>query len=79
MPLILLGGINRLDTIEAALAEGFEFVALGRALLRQPDLVQLEAGQSAEGLCVHCNKCIATIYSGSHCVLVPEAERPAGA
>jgi 2,4-dienoyl-CoA reductase-like NADH-dependent reductase (Old Yellow Enzyme family) len=77
MPLILLGGINRLDTIEGALAEGFAFVAMGRALLRQPDLVhQLQAGQISEGLCVHCNKCVATIYGGSHCVLVPAAERP---
>ena len=38
MPLILLGGINRLDTIERALDEGFEFVAMARALLREPDL-----------------------------------------
>ena len=28
MPLILLGGINRLETIERALADGFEFVAM---------------------------------------------------
>ena len=39
MPLILLGGINRLDTIQAALDEGFEFVAMARALLREPDLI----------------------------------------
>ena len=39
LPLILLGGINRLDTVEAALAEGFSFVAMARALLREPDLV----------------------------------------
>ena len=31
MPLILLGGVNRLDTIEGALDEGFEFVAIARA------------------------------------------------
>lgn len=31
MPLILLGGVNRLDTIEGALEEGFEFVAIARA------------------------------------------------
>jgi 2,4-dienoyl-CoA reductase-like NADH-dependent reductase (Old Yellow Enzyme family) len=71
MPLILLGGINRLDTIHRAMAEGFEFVAMGRALLREPDLVnKLRAGTSAEGLCIHCNKCMPTIYKGTHCVLV---------
>lgn len=70
MPLILLGGINRRDTIERAMAEGFEFVALGRALLREPDLVnQLASGVTSEGLCIHCNKCMPTIYRGTHCVI----------
>jgi 4,4'-dithiodibutanoate disulfide reductase len=60
MPLIYLGGVNRLD-----------FVAMGRALLREPDLVRTwESGQRDEGLCVHCNKCMPTIYSGTRCVLV---------
>jgi 2,4-dienoyl-CoA reductase-like NADH-dependent reductase (Old Yellow Enzyme family) len=39
LPLMLLGGLTRLDTLERALAEGFEFVALGRALIADPDLV----------------------------------------
>jgi 2,4-dienoyl-CoA reductase-like NADH-dependent reductase (Old Yellow Enzyme family) len=73
MPLILLGGINRLDTITGALAEGFEFVAMARALLREPDLPnRFAAGASAVGLCIHCNKCLPTIYSGTHCVLVSQ-------
>ena len=73
MPLVLLGGINRLDTIEAALGEGFELVAMARALLREPDLVNtLAAGHRRAGLCVHCNKCLPTIYSGTRCVLVEE-------
>ncbi len=72
MPLILLGGINRLDTVEGALAEGFDFVAMGRALLREPDLLaRWQAGATDAGLCVHCNKCMPTIYSGTRCVLVP--------
>ena len=72
MPLILLGGINRRDTIEQAMAEGFEFVAMGRALLREPDLVnKLASGASRDSLCVHCNKCMPTIYRGTHCVLAP--------
>jgi len=76
MPLILLGGLNRLDTIENALAEGFEFVALGRALLREPGLInRWEAGDKGEALCIHCNKCIPTIYQGTHCVLAPNAIR----
>lgn len=73
LPLILLGGINELATIEGAVAEGFEFVAMARALLRQPDLPnELAAGRATAGLCVHCNKCLPTIYRGTHCVLVPD-------
>jgi len=72
MPLILLGGISRIETIERALTEGFEFVAMGRALLREPDLVEkLRSGASRASLCVHCNKCMPTIYRGTHCVLAP--------
>jgi len=77
MPLILLGGINRLETVRDALAEGFAFVAMGRALLREPDLIaRWQKGEAGEALCIHCNKCMPTIYRGTHCVLVPPDERP---
>ena len=70
MPLILLGGINRLDTVQSALDEGFAFVAMARALLRQPDLVnQWQVGTATEGNCVHCNRCMPTIYSGTRCIV----------
>jgi 2,4-dienoyl-CoA reductase-like NADH-dependent reductase (Old Yellow Enzyme family) len=76
MPLILLGGLSRLETVESALAEGFEFVALGRALLREPGLIhRWKAGDKGEALCIHCNKCMPTIYQGTHCVLAPSAIR----
>ena len=77
MPLVLLGGVNKIETVHTALADGFQFVAMGRALLREPDLLQRwQGGQTDEALCVHCNKCMPTIYSGTHCVLVPEGQRP---
>jgi len=73
-PIILLGGISELRTIEAALAEGFAFVAMARALLREPDLPKrMEAGSSTASLCIHCNKCMPTIYSGTRCVLVHDS------
>lgn len=76
MPLVLLGGINRRATIEQAMADGFEFVAMGRGLLRDPDLVaKLTRREADESLCVHCNKCMASIYAGTHCVLVDPRER----
>jgi 2,4-dienoyl-CoA reductase-like NADH-dependent reductase (Old Yellow Enzyme family) len=77
VPLILLGGITQLDTVRAALDDGFDFVAIGRALLREPDLVsRWQKGDTSESLCIHCNKCVPTIYTGTHCVLVPAGERP---
>ena len=73
MPLMLLGGINRLDTMEQAMADGFDFVAMGRAVLREPDLVnRLAAGRATEGACIHCNRCMPTIYSETRCPVVGE-------
>jgi 2,4-dienoyl-CoA reductase-like NADH-dependent reductase (Old Yellow Enzyme family) len=70
MPVILLGGINKLATIRSALDEGFAFVAMARALLREPDLVnRMRAGAASEATCIHCNKCMPTIYRGTHCAL----------
>ena len=72
MPLILLGGINRLDTIENAIELGFPFVAMARALLREPDLVnKMQKGSSTESLCIHCNKCMTHVMARvpTHCVL----------
>jgi 2,4-dienoyl-CoA reductase-like NADH-dependent reductase (Old Yellow Enzyme family) len=74
MPLMLLGGINRVDTMEQAMADGFDFVAMGRALLREPDLVNnLAAGRATEGVCIHCNRCMPTIYSGTRCPVITES------
>jgi len=73
MPLMLLGGINRRDTMERAMDQGFEFVAMGRALLREPDLVhKLQRDRQSEGACIHCNRCMPTIYSGTRCPVVAE-------
>jgi len=77
MPLILLGGINKLESVEKAIEEGFEYVAMGRALLREPDLInRWMSGTGDDGICIHCNKCMPSIYQGTHCYLVPFSERP---
>jgi 2,4-dienoyl-CoA reductase-like NADH-dependent reductase (Old Yellow Enzyme family) len=74
MPLILLGGITRRDTMDLAMAEGFQFVAMARALLREPDLLRrIQADPATMSLCIHCNRCMPTIYDrarGTRCVLV---------
>ena len=79
LPLMLLGGLTRLDTMEKAVEEGFEFVALGRALIREPDLVRrMEAGESTASLCIPCNLCVVEMdRGGTRCVFRPEPPLPA--
>lgn len=70
MPLILLGGITNKDTMDRAMSAGFDFVAMGRALLAEPDLVnRIAADAAVRSVCDHCNKCMPTIYSRTHCVV----------
>jgi len=69
LPLILLGGITNRETMDLAMAEGFDFVAMGRALLAEPDLLnRIQADSSVKSICDHCNLCMPTIYSHTYCV-----------
>jgi 2,4-dienoyl-CoA reductase-like NADH-dependent reductase (Old Yellow Enzyme family) len=71
LPIILLGGINKRETIEKAMADGFAFVQMGRALLREPDLLlKMQDGTQSDGICIHCNRCVPSIYTGTRCVLI---------
>ncbi|MDT0200579.1 NADH:flavin oxidoreductase [Nocardioides sp. AE5] len=75
IPLMLLGGINQRDTMERAMGLGFDFVVMGRALLHEPGLVnRLAAEAGGSGTCIHCNRCMPTIYSpgGTHCPVLAE-------
>ena len=68
LPMILLGGVTNRAVMDEALASGFDFVAMARALLREPDLVnRLQSDASTTSLCIHCNRCMPTIYRGTHC------------
>jgi 2,4-dienoyl-CoA reductase-like NADH-dependent reductase (Old Yellow Enzyme family) len=81
MPLILLGGITNRETMDLAMAEGFQFVAMARALLAEPDLVNriaADAGRSVRSACTHCNQCMPTIYSRTRCVVTGAPDALAG-
>ncbi|MBB2993726.1 2,4-dienoyl-CoA reductase-like NADH-dependent reductase (Old Yellow Enzyme family) [Mycolicibacterium iranicum] len=70
--LILLGGITNRQHVETGIAEGFDFVAMGRALLREPDLVdKMVADPGTRSRCNHNNKCMVTVFGRTHCVLDP--------
>ncbi|THA31663.1 NADH:flavin oxidoreductase [Streptomyces sp. A1277] len=71
LPMILLGGITTKPVMDRAMREGFEFVAMARALLREPDLInRLSRDDTTPSLCIHCNKCMPTNFTGTRCVLV---------
>jgi 2,4-dienoyl-CoA reductase-like NADH-dependent reductase (Old Yellow Enzyme family) len=71
MPLVLLGGIASREALDRAMAEGFEFAAMARALLREPDfLARVRRERAATSACIHCNRCMPTIYAGTRCTEV---------
>ncbi|MDG4945853.1 NADH:flavin oxidoreductase [Weeksellaceae bacterium KMM 9713] len=71
--LILLGGINDYAHMERAMGYGFSFVAMGRALLREPDLVnKLKTKSQLEGRCIHCNKCMFSVFTTTNCVFTKD-------
>ena len=73
LPMVLLGGITDQAAMDLAMDEGFEFVAMGRALLREPDLVnRIAADAATPSLCIHCNRCMPTNFVGTHCPVVAE-------
>ena len=74
LPMVLLGGVADRPIMDEAMAAGFQFVAMARALLREPDLInRLQSEPTTRSLCIHCNRCMPTIYSGTRCVEIPAA------
>ncbi|WP_190264285.1 NADH:flavin oxidoreductase [Glutamicibacter nicotianae] len=70
--LILLGGITSREHIDTGMREGFDFVAMGRGLLREPDLAnRIREDSTVTSRCIHCNKCMYTVYGRTHCVMKP--------
>ncbi|GIH93308.1 oxidoreductase [Planobispora siamensis] len=70
-PLVLLGGITGITGMELAMREGFEFAAMGRALLMDPDLPnRVREDRAVVSGCTHCNRCMPTTYRRTRCVLV---------
>ena len=70
LPLIALGGLDTVEAMTRAREAGFELVALGRSLVRDPDLPRkFEAGEARRSTCIHCNRCMPSIYTGTRCLL----------
>jgi 2,4-dienoyl-CoA reductase-like NADH-dependent reductase (Old Yellow Enzyme family) len=72
MPLAYLGGAKSLAGVQQVMADGFDCVAMGRALIHDPDLVnKFASGATTVSGCTACNQCVVMMYSpgGTSCVL----------
>lgn len=76
LPMVLLGGVTTRATMDRAMEEGFEYVAMARALLREPDLVKrIATDAGTRSLCIHCNKCMPTNFTGTRCTVTTSRSR----
>lgn len=69
LPLILVGGIRKMEEIDAILEAGIDFVSASRPFICQPDFYQhLEKREASP--CIGCTKCLGNIWSkeGRRCV-----------
>ena len=72
MPLAYLGGVQSMSGVDLAMADGFDAVTLGRALVHDPNFVNdLKSGRLTRSGCTACNRCVLMMYSpgGTSCVL----------
>lgn len=66
LPLVFVGGLNSLASIDKVLSEGFEFVAFARALVNDPAYInKLKTGEITRSGCTTANYCVAAIYTGT--------------
>jgi 2,4-dienoyl-CoA reductase-like NADH-dependent reductase (Old Yellow Enzyme family) len=75
-----IGGVCTSESIRTLMAEGFDFIQLGRGPLYDPDFAKhAETNLGYVNGCTHCNECAALIDAegGIECVLKPENFAPA--
>lgn len=71
MPLVYIGGVVSKSGIEEVMNEDFEMIALGRALIHDPDFIlNIQNGSVEKSECNQCNICVAEMDRGGvRCVL----------
>ena len=70
--MIYIGGCTDLDSLESVIKEGFDFVQLGRPLIKDPAFVNhAMADRNYKNGCTHCNRCAGLIEApgGVYCPL----------
>ena len=64
LPLIYVGGMVSLKKMEEVIADGFDALQVGRALIRDTDFVnKLRSGEISCSACGHSNYCIGRMYT----------------
>ena len=64
LPLIYVGGMVSLRKMEEVIADGFDALQVGRALIRDTDFVnKLRSGEMTCSACGHSNYCIGRMYT----------------
>jgi 2,4-dienoyl-CoA reductase-like NADH-dependent reductase (Old Yellow Enzyme family) len=78
IPAIYIGGVCSIDNMARAMNEGFEFVQIGRALIRDPDIIKkMQSGDTTSTDCDHCNRCVAEMAKkGIACSSVSKGFKP---
>lgn len=74
-PVIYVGGVSTRADVDRVMDAGFDFVQIGRPLVKDPDFVKKAAeDQNYDSGCTHCNFCVPLIQSpnGIRCVLNDE-------
>ena len=72
LPLAYLGGVQSLAAAQQAVDDGFEAIALGRALVHDPGFVNaLQSGAQTQSGCTACNRCVTMMYTpgGTSCII----------
>ncbi len=76
--MVYIGGCTEPGSLETIMREGFDFVQLGRALIKDPDYVNNAiADPGYQNGCTHCNRC-ATLIEAPGGVLCPLNSRTPG-
>ena len=73
IPLVYLGGVTSTNGVSKIMTDGFDLLAIGRALIHNPDFILKVREENHTSPCDHCNKCVAEMdREGIRCVLIEE-------
>ena len=70
IPVACIGGVCSVDNMDKVKQAGFEFIEIGRATIRDPDVIRkMQSGEISASDCDHCNRCVAAMAAqGVTCV-----------